>query len=434
MPNRRPLLPLAVLVTVLCACEPFAVNESSVLRSDSLGVSITDASRPLVLVSEVLVDSVPRLSIGEMSSRLQDDDSGSVLFGTIVGIVPFPDGRFVVGDRLARELLVFSREGRLLNRFGGNGDGPGELRGISQLHSCGDAAVAVVYRWRVHKFELDTGFSNRFPTIVGNHRLGVRAMMAGCDSLLLSEGEMYPSVGTQGYVQSVFSWGKPPFDIRDTVATVEGLFYRTFAYGGTPLSLLMPFSGSRASQLLVGDRVIVGNGRIAELRIYDLSGGMTGIFRWGVQPALIDGASRDLYQRKRLQFITGSADPSSRDLFPSLSDLDLPATKSVFEGFLADDQGRVWVRRFPRASVGFEDRRPPLAPVEVEEWDIIDLSQGWLGTVSMPNDFRLEAVRSDLLYGVHMDALDVLSVRVYGLSAVSMVRLAEGSKNDTAGR
>jgi len=92
------------------------------------------------------------------------------------------------------------------------------------------------------------------------------------------------------------------------------------------------------------------------------------------------------------------------------------------------------VRRFPRASVGFEDRRPPFSPVEVEEWDIIDLSQGWLGTASMPNSFRLEAVQSDLLYGIHTDALDVLSVRAYALSAVSVVRLSEGSKNGKAGR
>jgi len=94
----------------------------------------------LGLVSEVLVDAVPRLSIGEMSARPQDQESGGILFGTISGIVPFPDGRFVVGDGLARELLVFSGEGRLLNRFGGNGDGPGELRGIRELYSCGDTA------------------------------------------------------------------------------------------------------------------------------------------------------------------------------------------------------------------------------------------------------------------------------------------------------
>lgn len=63
------------------------------------------------------------LRVGEVSGE------EAYLFGRIGGVAQDTLGRLYVTDWQANEIRVFSRTGKFLFRFGGDGEGPGELRG-----------------------------------------------------------------------------------------------------------------------------------------------------------------------------------------------------------------------------------------------------------------------------------------------------------------
>lgn len=69
------------------------------------------------------------------------DDPDNPPFGRIREVSVLSDGSVVVGDISTSEVMIFDTLGRLTHRFGGKGDGPGELRDFGAASTCGEDAV-----------------------------------------------------------------------------------------------------------------------------------------------------------------------------------------------------------------------------------------------------------------------------------------------------
>lgn len=79
----------------------------------------------------------PEVAIG----RLDGEDA--YLFGGVGGLAVASDGRIVVTDDQANEVRVYSPDGRHLQTFGRNGDGPGEFRRADYVRIAGDGRIIV---------------------------------------------------------------------------------------------------------------------------------------------------------------------------------------------------------------------------------------------------------------------------------------------------
>ncbi len=80
-----------------------------------------------------------------------------------------------------------------------------------------------------------------------------------------------------------------------------------------------------------------------------------------------------------------------------------PETRPAFDRFVADRLGYLWVAPYRPAA----DQPVP--------WLVVDVANGVLGTVELPEGLRPTDIGEDYVLGVIRDDLDVEQVRMYPL-------------------
>ena len=104
--------------------------------------------------------------VGDEELRVGSVEGGDpASFGLIRSIAVLPDGRFAVADGQAQEVRVFDREGRHLHTFGGEGGGPGELKGMQGVFVDHEGLLRVAEQGnaRLSVFDPDQGFLTSYP-------------------------------------------------------------------------------------------------------------------------------------------------------------------------------------------------------------------------------------------------------------------------------
>ena len=115
----------------------------------------------------VLVDGIPHIRNGsEPSGGVQDlhldeiwrvgGDEDEVFFGAAVRAIADDDGNIYVMDNQLSEVSVLSPDGEYLRTLGGEGDGPGELRGPSDIFFLSDGRLAVLQTFPGRVITLNT--------------------------------------------------------------------------------------------------------------------------------------------------------------------------------------------------------------------------------------------------------------------------------------
>jgi len=127
------LVPLLVL-TGLMSCGDSAGRRSLRVETTTVGDTLRIFHRGALLPTDTLILD---LQIGE----LEGEDG--VVFGLIEDVEPTPDGGVLVFDAFARQVFLFGRDGQLLNRVGGWGEGPGEYRYVNGLAVHADGRILV---------------------------------------------------------------------------------------------------------------------------------------------------------------------------------------------------------------------------------------------------------------------------------------------------
>ena len=145
---------LAVSVFAGCASGDETSPESrSVTGRDSAAIRVVENAAPAWGTdSRWRVAPIPEVVIGASSSPMDDRDE--VPLYRVQGARFLSDGRIVVANAGSSEVMVFDTAGTLVTRFGGRGEGPGELQSIVAVHVCGGDSIAVVdSRQTLHFFD-----------------------------------------------------------------------------------------------------------------------------------------------------------------------------------------------------------------------------------------------------------------------------------------
>ena len=356
----------------------------------------------------------PEITIGASTGAEPDARDGP--FFQRVRARFLPDGRLVAADGGSSELMVFDTTGTLVRRFGGRGQGPGELQGIASVHVCGKGSIVVVdSRRTLHLFDRDGTFTHRAQPQLGGRSALLRGISADCRRALLQQRTRMPRLNRLGLTEDVFAWADLFSEAIDTVTTAELLEAWTRRFQGGERPWTIPWGVSGSTNATRNDRLVLGNGRYPELRGYDSGGELQWVFRWPGEPQPVTPSDRGRYNTFRQEFLTRvpSDHPETRFLFPALDDYpEVPTHKPLFDRLLLDDRGGIWVRQHPQDSFGLFDLRLPEPMFFAETWTVFDSTGVWLGDIALPDRFELHDIGRHRLLGVARDSLDTESVQV----------------------
>jgi hypothetical protein len=239
-------LRLAAFATLL-SFSPRAVAQSSKAAARS-AVTQSNAHPRL---DTLVIDSVPRVTMGATANDELFDVAGGVLWGDTI----------VVAERSTKTLRFYLQSGKAIGSVGRSGSGPGEFQGIDWLMRSGNQLVT---------FDSE---QKRLTIFGPSRRVASTATLTPRESyvggtvagrfldgrLLLHEIIAAPSPTSDAYVvsrQAVLSLSGPGADQRDSVGSTRTTeyFIRTNPRGG---GTHVPLLFGKSSQTVVAGRIAV---------------------------------------------------------------------------------------------------------------------------------------------------------------------------------
>lgn len=410
---------LAVTAAALAGCgsgDGTASDLRSTVERDSADIRIIESAAPAWGEDHGWrVASMPEVVIGASSSP--DEGREEIPLYRVQGARFLRDGGIVVANAGTSEVMVFDNAGMLVTRFGGRGDGPGELRRIDDLRICAGDSIAVVDRGRtVQLFDRDGTFGRREQFRLGERAAPVQGVSTNCRRALVQQRSRMPPVNRQGFTEDVFAWVDAFSETVDTVTTAGLLEVWTRTFDGGARPWVIPWGTSGRTHATSNDQFVVGNGRIPQLLRYDSSGELKAIVRWAGRARPVSARDRQRYSERRMEFLSWAPvnEPETRLLFPALDEYpEDPTHKPLFDRLLLDDRGGIRARVFPEESFGLFDSRLPGPIVFTETWTVFDSTGTWLGDLTLPDRFELHDIDGDRLLGVARDSLDTETVQVF---------------------
>ena len=414
-------LPHVALILALTACAdgpgPESGPDATTVR-DSAGVRIVTSERPRWGEGAGwTVTPEPAVTIG-VDDAMGGDET-DVLFGSIRAMAVLPSGRLAVADEHSAVVSVFDPDGQLVHRFGGRGEGPGEVAGIWDLYGCADDTVIVRIRTQLSFFGGDGEFIRRVISTGAGTSWGVRAIAPDCAHFVVSRSAdgPVPPAGQEWLSRRVLARTDDTFVVRDTIARMVTSEAFTRSLRGEEVSAFLPWTPVDFNVALRGDQLVAGFGKWAEFRVHSAGGRLDELIRWHAVADEVTAADRNRYNDKRNAFLDRyQGSPDALFSFPSLREFPrVPTHKPFFDGFLLDDQGNIWARHFPPNGLGIQDLRPPHDPPAPETWTVLNSAGVWLGPVHLPGGFAAHDVANDRVYGVYTAPHGAQTVRVYRL-------------------
>lgn len=394
-------VPLVVsLWLVLISCEDKArhVNSSPDLTAwDLTGVQTLRNTTPRWSASSNwrLADA-PAIEIGSEEGRDPQQ------FGSIVGAVRLPTGRFAVADAFAREVRFYSADGRLQSIRGREGAGPGEFRTIESLYECAPDSVFVYdYLLKrvsvltdagqfIRSFEFQWDETGRPPYSLSCSEIG--------QFVVVGWPRTEPTQPVGPYEPSA------PVSIADRYGQTElilGEFradarYRT-QNGTKPQPL------GRSTVHAIGTTgIFIGTGEQYVIQMFSLGGELTKLIHWPFEPVPINDSD---IRAHRDEIISQKPDDKehSRRVSRIVENTIFPEYFPPYDRLLLDADQNLWVREF---------RRPQETEVT---WRVFDPEGIYLGDVVTPSDLTIFQIGVGFVVGKWTNSLGIETVRLYSL-------------------
>ena len=269
-------------------------------------------------------------------------------------------------------VLVFDTTGRFVRQFGGEGEGPGEMRFPRHLAVTSTNHIVVDdaghHSWMV--FDSSGQYVRAIPRSI--FRIGTLTVdpssggfqgspLGGVVSL---SGE-YP-VG-DSTLSSIFRHSLNDEDTATAVYTLSATDYDSVASGAFTVIRAPEYRAIPRFAVLADGAMVVQHDYDYIVRIVDSTGSAVLRIERPIQAREVTEQDRREWQRRQEERLEGLG---LRD-FPAVPyDVPFAAFMSVVTGLRTDDAGRIWVRR--RRDDGAED-----GPI-----DIIDSSGNYIGTLA----------------------------------------------------
>jgi len=355
------------------------------VQRDSAGVEIVEAMRPLWGDSSLWrIDPDPLVDLTVSGTGPRHE------FHRLRDMKQRPDGSLVSADWSSQEVRVFSAGGEFLGSFGGSGDGPGEFRSLRRIENAGDTLLALD-RGRVTVAAHDL-------TVVGTFDIDRWTI----DLHYLDGGRILPEVSRPVLpVDGLAGRVRPPqplvlLDLEgtrtDSVGEMRGAEVYVLVRDGSYVGAAPHFFGKQSHVAALGGHILRGSSDAMQLEELDPSGNLVRILRIPGYPLELSdariAAERDL--------VLGRLTPGN-PLRAPFEAAPVSDTRPAFTDILVDPSGAVWLELHR----GETERDQP------EKWLVLDADGTWLGTVEMPDRFRVAEIAMDAVLGVREDALDI---------------------------
>lgn len=374
---------LAAVLSVV-GCVGSDDRSESVERRDSAGVSIIEnisAEWERSSGAAWTVDPVPRLRIGSVSG-VGGTDLTQVNFGTVLD-----DGSVVVVEGQDQTIRVFDQEGRLLDIFGGIGDGPGEFRGISTMARIRGDSMAlhdvVLRRVQIMSAAGSFGRSIRLPEI----RL-VEGWFEDGQFLLMERPE---KDSTQSEVRTA-TW-----TLHDATGNLVSEFV-TLPFDRDPGGTDRVFPAPQRVTAVFDSTFVYGFPDRFEVQLFDPNGDLRRIIRTRDEAATVP---ETVAKRARDDARERGVEVTVLPTFP------------LFDAIEVGPDGDVWVRRVTGEE--FSEAREEGTSVP-RVWAVFRGDGRWLGDVEVPGGLEVLEVGSDFVLALRHDELDVPYVQLHELT------------------
>jgi len=404
-PSGFPRSAFALVMAAFCTfgCGTEAPSGPSFTVRDSAGITIAQNR------GEVPADgggwaisAEPSLQIGSM-----EGDEAYLLY-RVWGATRLPDGRIAVVNNRAPDIRIFSAAGEHLHTFGSRGEGPGEFNSPVLAGVLPGDTLVVVDRLllRINLFHPDDGFirvATGDPDIEG---LFLLEGMFSSGSVVIQR-RVYGEDAADGY-------SRHPTQYR--VVAVDGTLEADFGefpgyemmvatqeteQGATMLSTGIPF-GKDPTVAVGGNRFFYGAKDHYEIQVHNQGGNLNRLIRRDKAPfAITDGHLAAIME----EMIDDTDDnDQARQFRRMFREAPVPEFHPALGAIYADVLGFLWVEEYR------------LPGENTRATTIFDPEGRMVGSVVLPNRFRVEEIGEDYLLGRSSDELGVEYLTLYDLA------------------
>ncbi len=334
---------IATAILTLSACS--TANDRSKADgwsvTDSAGVTIVLNTRDSVPYGCVTIEVQPDVTIPRIGSR---DKTTPDLYGVTGGAV-LRDGEIVLLNSGTQQLLFFAPDGTYERATGGPGRGPGEFMSPSWLgRSDGETGSDTLFVWDDRLARLST--FNGTGEFLESHQVGGNPMSGppapagrfSDGSFLVIPGPLMFIGETKGVTRFKEVYQRYDPGTNQTRKLAVGRSSEIVAGMGPVYSL--PF-GKRTWTLASGDALLVADNGEAEMRFYDMEGGLSRVVRWESPPQPVTDEDKRHYEQQ--------AAAQRRPGAPKQLSMQFAAARPRFSSIYRDWEGWFWVRTFAPA-------------------------------------------------------------------------------------
>lgn len=408
------LLAGAVLV-VACGGTPDAEANSFSVR-DSAGVQIVESARPsLPDDAGWTVDPTPYLTIG------QADGEAPYLLSRVGRVQLMPDGRVLVVNNADMTLRVFTPQGKFVLQAGGQGEGPGEFRGIGGVWVRNGEIIAhpASLGTAVSVFDLEGKLlrAYRVQGIPADYPTQTRGLFADGSGLGFGAppAPVAPTLGGVSTVRAPLFLVAADGSRLDSIGSVE----HTSAVNVGELGMY-PMRFSRYGFVAAGDSVAyLGWNGAPEIQVLSRSGALLRIQRWVLPEMPVTQQQIDIYKDEGVPRVDSRGEPVSatnQERYQGIVDaMAHPDKNGLFREMLVDAAGYVWTWRIDPDYYLTAAQREAVA-TKPSVWDVFDPEGVWVDAVEVPAGLTVSSVGRDHLAVIARDALGVERVQLHRLN------------------
>lgn len=394
---------LAVSLVGLSACGDNQGPGPSFVRRDSAGITIAEnRGAPPEDGGGWAISSEPSLQIGAM-----DGDEAYILF-RVRGAARLSDGRIALVNNQAPDVRIFGPNGEHLHTFGQRGEGPEDFDSPSLVGVLpGDTLVVVdMFLRRVNLYHPDQGFvrgstadqeiegflfsAGMFSSgsVLTTHTVWQEEMPNG----LVRFPELYRSVTPDGTLEREFG----EFTGNETV------FHTQEIEGGVGvLSSGRPF-GKGSTRAVAGDRFFYSSQDAYEFKVYHQDGDLVQIIRRDLLPIPVTDGHVDSVMEEMVD--QADDNDEARQFRQMFREAPIPDLHPAHGFIYADVLGWLWVEEYR------------LPGEEIRHTTIFDPEGKMVGSVILPDRFRVFEIGEDYILGRTSDELGVEYLRMYELT------------------
>ena len=408
---------LVACAFLVAACDGTPdVEANSYSVRDSAGVQIVESARPsLPDDAGWTVDPAPYLTIG------QAEGEAPYLLNRVGRVQVMPDGRVLVVNNGDMTLRVFTSEGKFVLQAGGQGEGPGEFRGIGGVWVRNGEIIAhpAGHGTPVNVFDLEGKLlrSYRVQGTPTDYPTQTRGLFADGSGLGFGAPHPHgtPTLGGVSTVRAHLFLIAADGSRMDSIGSVE----HTSSVNVGDLGMY-PMRFSRYGFVAAEDSVAyLGWNGAPEIHVLSRSGALLRIQRWALPEIPVTRQQIDIYKDEGVPKVDSRGNPVSaanQARYQQIVDaMAHPDKQGLFREMLVDAAGYVWTWRIdPDYYLGAAQRETVATKPSV--WDVFDPEGVWVDVVEVPSGLTVSSVGRDHIAVIARDALGVERVQLHRLN------------------